>query len=183
MSDKGKTHGDVELSRRQALWRLLGVPVHMGLVSTAVAAQIKAPTNLRLAGSRPVDPNSPIAQGVYPRTLLTPGMLTTLRSRIAGDASFRARWQTAVNQFESAKGTWTTTANDPLVNAFAAFLTMVRRPSDNLGLTWKSTWQDYRDRIITAARGWSRSGRHEEKAIATAIIPPRLIMLGFSYNF
>lgn len=125
----------------------------------------------------PIDPppppstdGSPIARGVFPRLLLTSEMLVTLRERIRTDPAVKARFQTAVTQVESPKSTWNVVPTDPFACAFGAFLAMVRRPTDDLGLTWTQPWTLYRDRIVSAASGWTRDGRHEQKAIATALI-------------
>src|SRR5688572_27252809 len=93
---EGARHSGI--GRRRALWWLLGTPIHLGLFSAVVSAQLRAPRNLRILGG--ITPraaaDSPIARRLYPRTFLSPATLTALRSQLARDAAFRARWQTAI---------------------------------------------------------------------------------------
>ena len=146
---------DQGLSRREAL-RLLGaVPVKVAMFSGIVAAgaaawQLAPPKNLRIVGTElPAD--SPVALNVHPRTYLTPTMVTQLRSQIATDPAFRARWQTAVTQFEESDGYWAKGGINFFTIGFATVLTCVRRPDNDLGLKWASSWQTYRNRILSAA--------------------------------
>src|SRR5688572_11381471 len=117
------------VDRREALRWLIGTPLHLGLLPAAVAgSQLSPPRNLRIepattAGSPQVAPDSPIARNLYPRTFLTPSSVAALRAQLTGDVRFRERWQTAIQQFEGASGTWLKTPNDAYANAFAAFLT------------------------------------------------------------
>jgi hypothetical protein len=154
MARKKDQDQDHVLSRRDAL-RLLGaVPVNIavfsGLMAEVGAMQIGAPRNLRIVGSD-LPKDSPLALNQHPRTYLTPTMVTQLRSQIASDAAFRARWQTAVTQFEESGGYWAKNSVNYFTIGFATFLTAVRRPNDDLGLKWASSWQTYRNRILSAA--------------------------------
>src|SRR6185295_14175569 len=121
--DSGFTYDDDGLSRREALSRLVGTPVSLGVLWTlagdSVGAQLAAPRNLRIVGNYEATANSPIALGQHPRTFLTPATTAALRTQIATDAAFRARWQQAVTQFEAAGGYWATNSTNPLTNAFA----------------------------------------------------------------
>lgn len=111
------------------------------------------------------EPGEP-AEG-RPRTLVTTTQVANLRSQLASDATFRARWQTAVTQFETTNGYWHTGAsggalrgqgtdfNNSTTIAFAALLTCLRRSDNDLGLTWSYTWQEYRDRCVDRAVQWS----------------------------
>src|SRR5918993_163028 len=140
-----------EISRRSLMWQLLGLPL---LLRSSLSAQAPgAPRNLRIAGTP--HPASPIVNGVYPRLLLTPERLVALRQQLRADPAFLKRWQTAVTQFES--GTWTVSgsANDAYNRAFAAFLTLVRRPDDDLGIRWRDSWLTYRNKIVADALTWS----------------------------
>jgi hypothetical protein len=97
-------------------------------------------------------------------------MVTALRTEIARDAAFKARWQQAVTSFESGGGYWAANSANPLTNAFAAFLTCVRRPDNDLGLTWGSSWQVYRNRIVTATQSWNHTGASGTHALAHGVV-------------
>lgn len=107
--------------------------------------------------------------GSRPRTLMTASQVTTLRSQLSSDATFRSRMQTAVTQFEEAGGYWqqgaaggsgqfdgTDFGNSGTI-AFAALLACLRRSNDDLGLIWSQSypWQTYRDRCVQRAMDWS----------------------------
>src|SRR5688500_605583 len=139
MSDERKRPEPNPMGRREALLWLLGAPVPLGLIAAALTEQ-QAPRNLRIVQSATPSADSPIARRMYPRTFLSPGTRTALRSQLARAAAFRARWQTAISQFETGSGTkWTA---NPVVDvytlAFAAFLVCVRGTGDQ-GLTWGAT--------------------------------------------
>ena len=147
------------------------------MLATGLSAQLAPPTRLRLAsGGIPPNADSPIARNLFPRTFLTPAILATLRAQIGQNAKFRARWQTAVTQFESTEGTWATSPKDPYSNAFAALLAAIRRPGNDLGLSWRSSWQTYRDRIVTSAYGWRRDGTYPPHAIGLARVYDSLFL-------
>lgn len=76
--------------------------------------------------------------------------MATLESQLAGDATFLARWQTAVTQFESGANTkWDDNpCVDPYALAFGAMLAYVRTNGDQ-GLTWGLTRAEYIDRVLT----------------------------------
>ncbi len=153
-----------EISRRSILWQLLGVPV---ILQGSLSAQApKAPQNLHFAGTP--DPRSPVARGLFPRLMLTPERLITLRQQLQGDAAFRTRWQTALTQFESGKWNTAGTGEDSYNRAFAAFLTMVRRPTDDLGLNWRDSWTTYKNRIVADAMKWSTE--YKPHAIGLALV-------------
>src|SRR5688572_19404919 len=178
MSDKKNPTG---MGRREALLWLLGGSFQLGLLASAAGAQLTRPRNLRIVHALSAGADSPIARNLHPRTFVTPTMVNSLRSQLATDAAFRARWQTAVNQFEAGGGTWASSATqadpkkvDSYATAFAAFLTCVRRPDNDLGLTWKSSWETYRSRIVSAANGWHHDG---------ITYPPHAIALALIYDF
>ena len=173
MADHHNDSPWAELTRREALSRLLGVPVHLGLFGAlggaVLEAQARRPKNLRIIASVEPRATSPIVQGQFPRTLLTPASVAALRSQIATDPAFRARWQAAVSSFEAAGGYWATNSTNALTNAFAAVLACVRRPNNDLGLTWASPWSTYKDRIVAAAQSWNHTGQSGTHALAHGI--------------
>lgn len=152
------------IGRRSILWQLLGLPVAFrGSVS---AEQLTPPRNLRIVGDQGAgnpNPTSPVARGVYPRLFLTPERAATLRKQLRSESALRSRWQTAVNQFESGKWNDSGTAEDSYNRSFAAFLALVRRPNDDLGLSWRDSWQTYRNRVVTDALTWKVGGREGYK--------------------
>src|SRR5688572_23207088 len=165
-----------EVSRREALRRLLAttIPVTLWLYASAIgdvgAVQLSRPRNLRIVADIAPSPESPLARGLHPRTLLTPSRLASLRTQLASDAAFKARWQEAVRAFEAPGGYWAANSTNPLTNAFAALLTCVRRPDNDLGLSWSSSWQVYRDRIVTAVQSWNHTGESGMHALAHGVV-------------
>ena len=176
MSDERERGGGEGLTRREALWWLLGaaVPVNLAVLSALAGdegrVQLSAPRNLRILNTLQPTADSPLARGVHPRTFLTPRTVAALRQQIVQNAAFRARWQDAIAAFESPGGYWAGNSPNPLTNAFAAFLTSVRRPDNDLGLAWRSSWQEYRSRIVTAAQGWNHTGESATHALAHGVV-------------
>jgi hypothetical protein len=169
MSDDQHDHGLTVISRREAFKRLLGTAGGVLSGAELVAAQLAPPRNLRIVGPQAAA-GSPADLGLHPRTFLTPTTVSQLRSQIAGNAAVKARWQDAVTTFEAGGGYWAANSPNPLTNAFAAFLTCVRRPNDDLGLTWGSSWQTYRTRVVTAMSSWNHTGESGMHALAHGIV-------------
>lgn len=164
MSDEPKIPEWDGISRRNALRWLLATPIQLGLMSSTLLGQVAKPTGLKIITPTPV-------QG-RPRILLTSSGVEALRQQLASNAAFRERWQTAITEFESDGGQWSKsdTGWDAYNRAFAAFLTLVRRPNNDLGLTWRSSWQQYRDRIVTDAAGWDHTGNYCPQGIGTSLV-------------
>ena len=161
------------VGRREALWWLLSAPLHLRLLSSTASAHPLTSWSQAGAGALPNAPaaNSPIARNLHPRTFVTPDILATLRTQIAQDNAFRSRWQTAVSQFESSGGTWTSgEKGDPYATAVGAFFACVRRPDNDLGLRWRSSWKSYRDRIVATAATWPHDGTNPPVGIALALV-------------
>jgi len=122
----------------------------------------------------PLDPESPLAQDLHPRTYLTPTMADALRAQIVSDAAFRARWQTAVTEFEDPDGYWTQGGTNPFTVAFATILACVRRPDNDLGLTWATPgtagWQAYRDRIVSTVQAMTQGGTYAPITWCTGMV-------------
>lgn len=159
MADSDEFDPTAGLSRRQALLLLGAIGVAAGVDADALPWQLPAPRNLRVTAQPKPSADSPVVRNVHPRTYLTPAMLNDMRDRLVSDAAFRDRWRTAVSEFEAPGGDWAQNNQNYYTIAFAAFLTCVRRPNNDLGLTWKSSWQSYRDRIVGAAFGtiWQKA--------------------------
>lgn len=157
------------ISRREALWRLLG-GVAVAHERRTAASDVLLDPSPRQAGlmreDRTFDPMR------HPRTYLTPTALVELRAQLGRDVAFRARWQTAVSQFESAGGAWNSSgvADNAYTMAFAALLACVRRPDDDLGMIWATPWRAYRDRVVGAVQGWRHDGSYAPQAWATGLI-------------
>lgn len=105
-----------------------------------------------------------------PRMIMTSSQLEDIRADILADPVYRARWQTAITQFESLGGYWQLGASgdgtrsggtdwrNPGNTAFGAILASIRKsddPADDLGLTWGYTWEEYKDRCIDRAVTWA----------------------------
>lgn len=105
----------------------------------------------------------------HPRMLTTSSGRTALRTLIGSDAAVAARYQADIDQLEASTSRWRTSPSDAYANAFAAFLTMLRRSDDDLGLTWSISWQTYRDNIVAAALTWTNIGGTGGSALQRSI--------------
>jgi hypothetical protein len=121
-------------------------------------------------------PDSPVVQRTYPRTFVNQTTLAALRSELARNAAFRARWQTAITQFETGPGTkWTANpVTDVYALAFAAFLVCVRSNGDQ-GLNWGATRQAYIDKILT--------GMYSSLVVKTGQFQPHAVGIALTYDF
>ena len=175
MADERNDDAKGGMTRRTALlWLLgLGVPLNLAIVSAFMSrgqGQGRRPGDLSVIRAPEARSDSPVARGLHPRTFLTPASAASLREQIGSDAAFRARWQKAVTDFEARGSYWATKSSNALTISFAAILTCVRRPDDDLGLTWGSSWSAYRDRIVAAPDNWNHTGESGMLAMAHGII-------------
>lgn len=124
-------------------------------------------------------PPSGAAQGDHPRILVSGSSgVTSLRSSLSSDATFRSRWSTGIGQFTESGSLWNVFDQDdvPYNYAFASFLTAIRRSDDDLGIaTWGSTWQEWFDKIVdwvyaATPTGPVKDGSHAPHAAAIALI-------------
>lgn len=74
-----------------------------------------------------------------------------IRTQLATDSAFRARWQTMATQLAASTSTFNTAPNDAYFLGYLSFLMAIRRSDDDLGITWGETWQDYVDHILNVA--------------------------------
>jgi hypothetical protein len=174
MSKKGKGSDATSIGRREALWWLVGAPIHLGLLSSVLSASAqRPPQNLRIVSAQNAAADSPVARNLFPRTFVNPATLSNLRSQLGRDAAFRARWQTAIAQFETGAGTrWTANPTvDAYTLAFGAFLACVRANGDQ-GLTWGASRQAYIERILTGVytNSVSKNGQLGSHAAGVALI-------------
>src|SRR5688572_30831722 len=151
MTDEQERSEPNRIARREALLWLLGASTGIGALSAIPAAQLPPPPNVRIVRTGTPAADSAIARRIYPRTLVNPTTLATLRSQLAADTAFRTRWQTAISQFETGPRTkWTENpVTDIYALAFAAFLACVRGTGDQ-GLTWGATRQAYIDKVLAS---------------------------------
>lgn len=98
--------------------------------------------------------------------------LETFRETVRNDAAFHQRWQTALDQWGSSTSSWNQSPGDPFANAYCAFLNCVRTDSDNLGLDWPETRDDYLDVIKTNVLFWAEDEPEgfASKGLAVSII-------------